>query len=288
MAPEPAARLSAAPRPGGARAARLTDGRLHLQHGPIDLLIGIEAEAAEVAAAEAQAVAGFAGVLETLVSELPLLRTPLGVNPPALRGPVAQRMLAACWPHRATYITPMAAVAGAVADAVMQALGAGRRLRRAWVNNGGDIALLLAPGEHFRVGLAGIEDGALHGSLRVEAADPWRGVATSGWRGRSQSLGIADAVTVVAADAAAADAAATLVANAVNAEHPAVRRAPARSLRDDSDLGDLPVTVAVGPLPPATVAEALARGLAEARCMRAAGLLGAACLRLAGQVVSCP
>ena len=34
---------------------------------------------------------------------------------------------------------------------------------------------------------------------------PHRGVATSGWRGRSHSLGIADSVTVVARNAAAAD-----------------------------------------------------------------------------------
>ena len=66
-----------------------------------------------------------------------------------------------------------------------------------------------------------------------------RGVATSGWRGRSFSLGIADAVTVLAATAAAADAAATIIANAVDLPgHPAIARRPASELEDDSDLGD--------------------------------------------------
>lgn len=288
MAPgAPGLSPAAAPPPwGGALAARLPDGRLHLQHGPIDLVIAVDAAPDEAAAACRQAVVRFQDVLAVLVSELRLLRQPLGGTPPVLEGPVARRMLAACWPHRAVYLTPMAAVAGAVADEILAALVAGRVLRRASVNNGGDIALHLAPGEHARIGLAGIEDAALHADAVVRAGDPWRGVATSGWRGRSQSRGIADAVTVIARDAAAADAAATLVANAVDVDHPAVGRLPARAVRDDSDLGDLPVTVAVGRLPESAVAAALAAGLAVAERMRADDLIGGAMLRLQGSSVA--
>lgn len=274
-----------APAWGQAVAALLPDGRLHLQHGPIDLVIGIEGDGDEVERARRQAVARFADVLETLVAELSLLRTPLGTDPPPLAGPVARRMLAACWPHRAVYITPMAAVAGAVADEVLVALVAGRTLRRVHVNNGGDIALWMAQGERFRIGLAGIEDGRLHGDLDLRHTDPWRGVATSGWRGRSQSLGIADAVTVIARDAAGADAAATLLANAVNVDHPDIVRRPARELRDDSDLGMLPVTVEVPTLPAAAIDAALDAGSTEARRMQALGLIGPACLRLQGRGV---
>jgi len=150
------------------------------------------------------------------------------------------------------------------------------------VNNGGDIALWLADGESFRIGLAGIEDARLHGDLTVGHHHPWRGVATSGWRGRSFSLGIADAVTVVACDAATADAAATLVANAVNIDDPGIVRRSAHELCEDTDLGGLAVTVAVPPLPTTSVAAALAAGLAEARRLQAAGLLAAAQLRLQG------
>jgi ApbE superfamily uncharacterized protein (UPF0280 family) len=270
---------------GSATAARLADGRLHLQHGPIDLIVEAFAEdTAEVEAAYRQAIGRFDDVLEALVTELAVLRLALGSTPPPVRGPVARRMVAACWPHRATYVTPMAAVAGAVADEVLAALVAGRSLSRAYVNNGGDIALHLADAQCFRVGLAGIEDARLHGIADVRAGHPVRGVATSGWRGRSQSLGIADAVTVLARDAAAADAAATLVANAVNVDHPGIRRERARALRDDSDLGDLPVTVAVPPLPPDAVVNALNRGVVEARRMQARGLVHAAVLRLQGTV----
>lgn len=272
---------------GGPVQARLSDGRLHLQHGPIDLVLAVDASTAdEIETAYRQATERFQDVLAVLVTELRLLRTPLTDRPPELRGPVARRMLAACWPHRAVYITPMAAVAGAVADEILAAMVAGRTLRRASVNNGGDIALHLAPGEQYRVGLAGIEDGHLHGDAALCAEDPWRGLATSGWRGRSQSLGIADAVTVIARDAAAADAAATLVANAVNVDHPSVQRLPAREVRDDSDLGTLPVTVAVRPLPDDAIAAALATGLETARRMQAEDLIGGAVLRLQGRSVA--
>ena len=67
---------------------------------------------------------------------------------------------------------------------------------------------------------------------------PARGIATSGRHGRSFSLGIADAVTVLARTASQADAAATVIANAVDLPgHPAIVRCPAQDLQPDSDLG---------------------------------------------------
>jgi uncharacterized protein len=118
----------------------------------------------------------------------------------------------------------------------------------------------------------------------VTHAMPVRGIATSGWRGRSFSLGIADAVTVLATGAAAADAAATMIANAVDCDDPAIRRSPANHLRDDTDLGDLPVTVAVGALPACAVGRALTQGAGRAEAWRRAGLIAAASLMLQGQV----
>ena len=60
-------------------------------------------------------------------------------------------------------------------------------------------------------------------------------------------------------------------------------RAPACSLRADSDLGERLVTVAVGALPAARVADALDAGLVAAEAMRERGLIEGACLCLAGQ-----
>jgi ApbE superfamily uncharacterized protein (UPF0280 family) len=188
-------------------------------------------------------------------------------------------MAAAVWPFRAAYVTPMAAVAGAVADEMLQALVAGRRLAKAYVNDGGDIAVHLAPGESLR---AGLFVRALDGIALLSAERPARGIATSGRGGRSFSLGIAESVTVLARNAAMADAAATIVGNAVTVDHPAIARRPARALDPDSDLGDLPVTVAVGPLPASLVAEALDRGQAEADRLRRLGLIEGAALALDG------
>jgi len=268
-------------------AARLADGRLHLQEGPIDLLIGFEGPRPAVQQAVAAASAAFAGLLAGLVAELPALRTPIGADPPALRGPVARRMAAAVWPHRRGFITPMAAVAGAVADEVLAAIAAIPGLSAAHVNNGGDIAVHLTAGACLRIGLVrDLTRAAPDGLVRLSAADGIGGVATSGWPGRSFSQGIADAVTVLAGDAASADAAATVIANAVNAEHPAIARAPAATLDPDSDLGPRLVTTAVGALPPEVVAAALAAGEAVAEGLIQRGLIAGALLALQGETLA--
>lgn len=271
----------------GPVSARFPDGRLHLQHGPIDLVIEAWGEREEVEAAYRQAWDRFHDVLQTLVDELAMLRAPVGPAYPLVRGSVAKRMVAAVWPHRGVFITPMAAVAGAVAEEMLEAMLAGRSLRKAYVNDGGDIALWLREGESFRAGVVeNIFAPAIRASLEIRSRDAARGIATSGWRGRSQSLGIADAVTVLARTASQADAAATLIANAVNVEHPAIRRMPACAVKEDSDLGELPVTVEVGVLPVDAVRNALVSGLAVARRMQAAGLIDAAYLALQGEALA--
>ena len=271
---------------GEARVSLLPDGRrLHLQHGPIDIVAQAYGDTEPCRRAYRQAAERFRTILAELVQELALLRQPMVDGGIPVGGVVARRMAAAVWPHRAVFITPMAAVAGAVADEVLCAMVARRRLEKAYVNDGGDISLFLAPGQSLRAGVIADQDTpAIDGRIELSHDMPVRGLATSGWRGRSLSLGIADAVTVLARSAAEADAAATLIANAVDADHPAVRRRPARDLRDDTDLGDLPVTVEVGPLPPSAVTEALVRGARRAETMRRAGLIFAAGLFLRGRV----
>lgn len=265
------------------QARMLPDGRrLHLNDGPIDLIIGAEGEAAEVGRAYAAAHARFATVLDELCAELPLLRKPPAAEP---QGTVARRMWRATLPlSRHAFITPMAAVAGSVAEEILQAMLAAAVLTRAFVNNGGDIALHLAAGQHYDVGLVDRPDRlSLFSTARLAADDHVGGIATSGWRGRSFSLGIADAVTVLAELASTADAAATLIANAVDLPgHAAVTRVPADSLQPDSDLGRRAVTRGVGPLAANEIAAALAAGVAFAETLLAEGQIIAAALHLAG------
>ena len=272
---------------GGAYAARRLEGgtRLHLQHGPIDLIIGADGHHADgrnlaFAAAEQR----FDGLLAALVQELPLLRAAMTPDLPDPQGAVARRMYAATRPFgSAVFVTAMAAVAGAVADEILSAMTRAAPLRRAYVNNGGDIALHLGPGARFVSAMRGL-DGRDLGRIVVNGGDGIGGIATSGKGGRSLSLGIADSVTVLARTAAAADVAATLVANAVDLPgHPAVRRSPASALQPDSDLGELAVVTAVGPLSPPEAATALAAGAARAQSYLRAGRIAGAALFLQGQ-----
>jgi uncharacterized protein len=321
---------------------RLADGRrLHLNHGPIDVVLEAWGVRDEVERAYAQAAAAFPFVLPTLCRELPRLRSQVDDMP--FEGPVAERMRRACLPlitppvprsgiggeaaegggevrcvaretlmtspSRAarlppllsrfarqegrTFLTPMAAVAGAVADHLLAAMTSGRRLEKAYVNDGGDIAFHLAAGKSLNCGLvADLAAPALDGRFELTHDLPVRGLATSGRAtkgqgGRSFSLGIADAVTVLAHDAASADAAATIVANAVDLPgHPAVARVPADSLDPDNDLGARPITIGVGALSHVEIDAALARGRETAELLTRAGRIHAAVLVLRGRMAS--
>jgi len=269
----------------GPQVTWLQDGkRLHLNHGPIDLIVEAFGEADECRAAYDQAVARFQTILIELVEELPELRLPaFFLAPRTFAGPTARRMEAAVIPLAECFITPMAAVAGSVADEMLVALLAGRKLDRAYVNNGGDSALHIGRGQSMNLAIAGTGNG-MADRITIHSADGVRGVATSGWRGRSFSLGIADAVTVLARSGAEADAAATLIANAVDLPgNPAIKRIPAQELSPDSDLGARLVTQAVGTLAFGEVARALDNGLAVAEDFRRRGLIAASALFLGGE-----
>jgi ApbE superfamily uncharacterized protein (UPF0280 family) len=210
-------------------------------------------------------------------------------------------MYAAVLTYAESFITPMAAVAGSVADEILAAMIQNRHIEKAYANNGGDLALYLRPGATIRKGSA--RDAtpdpelivAIAGTghsfadrLTIRASDPVRGIATSGWRGRSFSFGIADAVTVLARTAAQADAAATIIANNVDLPvHAAISRRPASEIAPDSDLGEMLVTVGVGPLKRDEITAALDRGLAVAWDLRRRGLIDTAALFLAGESRVC-
>jgi ApbE superfamily uncharacterized protein (UPF0280 family) len=259
-------------------AARLAGDRLELRHGPIHLVIGADG-ARDLAFAAAWE--RFQHVLNELTGELQLLRRESGAEIPT--GLIARRMHAATLLHRPAFITPMAAVAGAVAEEMLSSMIGAAPLTRAWVNNGGDIALHLAPGQSIRAAMVGLK-GEDFGRVRISAADRIGGIATSGFGGRSHTFGIADSVTVLACSAAMADAAATLIANAVDLPgHTSIARVPADTLQPDTDLGSRLVTQAVGPLVPTEIDRALDSGLATAEAMRARGLITAAALFLRGR-----
>jgi ApbE superfamily uncharacterized protein (UPF0280 family) len=279
----------------------LPDGRrLHMQDGPIDLIVEAFGEKGEIEATYQAAAERFATVLDELCSELPLLRQPATVDGQQPKGSVARRMAVAVRPYAAAcFITPMAAVAGAVAEEILGAMTTCANLSRAYVNDGGDIALHLTASQKFVVGMVQRPDRPMNltfresrnvrhplfGTTTIDHSHPIRGIATSGWRGRSFSLGIADAVTVLADTASRADAAATIIANAVDLPgNVKVGRMRACDLAPDSDLGERLVTQSVGQLSWREICEALAAGELVAESLRRVGLVRAAALNLQGEI----
>src|ERR1700739_410366 len=133
----------------------LPDGRrLHLNDGPIDLIISADGARDEIRRAYEAAVGRFATILDELCAELPLLRGRFCSSAPLPAGRIAQRMAHAVAPYGDRYfITPMAAVAGAVAETVLDAMTEAARLDRAYVNNGGDIAFHLVAGQSYTIGM---------------------------------------------------------------------------------------------------------------------------------------
>ncbi|MGC6520554.1 MAG: UPF0280 family protein [Candidatus Puniceispirillaceae bacterium] len=270
-----------APLPTGLQASLFGAGqRLHIQHGPTDLVI--DADGPDRLALFEVAVESMRDVLSGLADELSVLRAPWqAARPPA--GPVARRMHDACAIAGAQFVTPMAAVAGAIADHVLAAMLASRHAATATkvsVNNGGDIAFWTGDGAVTRAAIAGPEGGG----ITLRGPTRWRGMATSGQGGRSLSPGIADSVTVLADCAAHADVAATLIAGAVDCPGAAgIERLPAHDIDPDSDLGARPVTVAVPQLRPAQIDMALAAGRELALQMMGGGGIAGAVLELQGE-----
>ena len=281
-----AMRAGSGPTPlgNGATASWLSGNRLFLQHGPINLLVRAGGSVGAVERAYAALIDVFPGWLGALVEELPRLRSPESLHLASPVGAIARRMTAAVRTCNGGFITPMAAVAGAVSDEAAAVLAACPGLEHAYVNNGGDIALHLSPGARLTVGVvASLRDAIPRARIEIRSDSPVRGVATSGWQGRSHSFGIADAVTVLAQSAAVADAAATLIANAVDVDHPDIRREPARALDEESDLGDRPVTAAVPELSADMLDAALDAGLRTALALRTRGVIESAALTVQGR-----
>jgi len=248
---------------------------LYLHHGPIDIIAHVDGPEEIRNDLYECAKKRFSTVLEELVSELDLLKLPWSEVHREPKGRIARKMFNAVRGSRA-FITPMAAVAGAVAEEILETMlnqaksevSYLEKIRRMYVNNGGDISFWLNYGSAFTIGVVdNPQRPEMNTKVCLPYESPVRGLATSGWRGRSQSLGIADTVTVLASSSACADAAATLIANSVNIEHPGIIRKPACDVKDDSDLGMHPVTVKVPFLHQKEVSQALQNGAESAKAL---------------------
>jgi ApbE superfamily uncharacterized protein (UPF0280 family) len=172
-------------------------------------------------------------------------------------------------------LTPMAAVAGTIADGVADFLF-NRGMTRVVVDNGGDVAVRLEQGASVKVGIrAEIGDRNISNVIVLDSRSPSWGVTTSGLGGRSLTRGVASAATVIARSASLADAAATAIANASFVDDAHVIQRPAEEIDPNTDIAGLPVTVKVGPLSAGKKSTALSRAMKRtAELLRQEVILG--------------
>ena len=252
------------------------DNRLFLQHGPIDIVV--EAIGKDKYLAYEKVKTYFKTLLSDLVLELELLKKEVRYDR-QFTNQIAQKMQQATQEFHPDFITPMAAVAGSVADSVLEVLTSGFILEKAYVNNGGDVSFYLKKGQSMKSSLASMPNTF----TKIKYEDKSRGVATSGWRGRSFSLGIADSVTVLANNAAMADAAATMIANSVDLkDHHLIKKKYAQYLNDSSDLFGQMVTTEVGKLSQKDIIKAINNGHNKAKMYLGNNLINSALIQLCG------
>jgi ApbE superfamily uncharacterized protein (UPF0280 family) len=182
-------------------------------------------------------------------------------------------------------LTPMAAVAGTIADGVATFLSR-RGMTRVIVNNGGDVAIRTGEGESVKVGIRPVlshDDIADIVTLGDER--PSWGVATSGLQGRSLTRGVASAATIIAGSASLADAAATSVANASYVNDETVIQRSAEELDDQTDIPGIAVTVQAGPFTEEKKTLALSVAMKKAEAFIKKGLIYGAYIVVDGKVM---
>jgi len=182
-------------------------------------------------------------------------------------------------------LTPMAAVAGSVSDALKEFLK-NEGLDLISVNNGGDISIFNKNGRELKIDIGDIRTGESSlNSLIIDQITDY-GLATSGFGGRSFTLGLADSVTVIAATGALADAAATFICNCTNMETDQVIRRKASEIDPLTDIPDYEVTIKINGLNSFDIMKSLENGLYNASKLKQLKCIYDAVIKLRGHMVT--
>lgn len=230
-----------------------------------------------------------AAQLKELAQYLPLAKLPPhGVKEEGKLPDILRKMMGAVRTCQDPTLTSMAAVAGTFADMIadfLQEKGA----TKAMVSNGGDLAIRLASEVSAQVGIVSdLDDKSFSHVIRIRGEGEIKGIATSGFGGRSFTKGIASAVVSFGRNCREADAAATLIGNHTFSPDPAIRQVCAELLDPDTDIRGHLVTLSVGELDPATPGKALAHGMAKAEELMAMGAIIGAAVFVGGQSAVLP
>ena len=253
----------------------LKPGQVYFDYGPVSMVVSAVRDGAGDSALCRQAAEVVEHNLRLLGQSLDMLRRyPAQVEPGRLEG-AARAMADAVLSTGDPYLTPMAAVAGAMSDAVADFLWE-QGAQKAVANNGGDVALRLAPGQTLDMGiLYELGHGGVDRVIRLLPEHGIGGVASSGLGGRSLTTGVASIVTAFSSRCARADALATLLADRSYIPSPAVHTCLASQVDPDSDIADLTVVTAVDPLTDSEKKQALRQIMEEAEAQYQRGNLRA-------------
>jgi ApbE superfamily uncharacterized protein (UPF0280 family) len=254
--------------------------------GPATLVVNGEKDGKSYAFDKTRLVEQVEEILADIRDCLPVLKQKAHkIRRTAYLPVVARRMVDAVKAVDETSLTPMAAVAGAVAEQLKEWL-IGEGLEFLSVNNGGDIAIVNKRSKPVSIGIGDVQRSrSTPYILKIGELIDF-GVATSGFGGRSFTLGLADIVSVVASSAPLADAAATYIGNGTNFDAACVGRRKAVEIDPSTDIPEEMVTVSIGELSPEMVAEALGRGKAVAERLKTEGSISEAVIFLKGSMVT--
>lgn len=237
----------------------LEDGRVFIDQGPVSMVVSVVRNGENDPHMALRAESVVLQRLGELAAELKFLKRQRKQTLQPLLSPTSVRMTEAVKNTGDPTLTPMAAVAGTIADMVADALFL-EGVDKVIVNNGGDIALRMAPEESITIGIMERLDGV--GGMRavqIDAQDGIGGICTSGLGGRSHTRGIADSVTVFGRACSQADACATLIANSSFVDCPQVAVKRAGDIDPSSDIADLTVVTNVAPLPDQVIRKGLSQ-----------------------------
>ncbi len=260
-------------------------GKVYFHYGPSSILVMADSGGEPLTELCCQAFEVIDASLKEIAASLDLLRLAPALIPEGRLTGLPLKMLEAVSATKEPTLTPMAAVAGTVADSVADWLFS-QGATRAMVNNGGDIALRLAPGTSVKMGIASsLSAGTIDRAITIHAEDGIGGCATSGLGGRSLTRGVAQGVSAFSSRCALADALATQLANSSFVPSEQVQTKKAGEIAPDSDIKDLDVVVGVGKLNRKEVKQALKQIEQEAVRQKRRGNLIAMCARVQNRML---
>ncbi len=264
----------------------IAESSMHIEIGPASIVVEGRRDGIECELDRAELEGTVTNILRDLHDVLPIVRQKAyRIKKTSHLPSVARRMVEAVKMVDEETLTPMAAVAGSVADEVKEFLKS-KNLDVISVNNGGDISVFTTGALPLRVGIGDVQQ--VRGTDHVLTIDGLAdyGLATSGLGGRSFTLGLADSGTVVASTCAVADAAATFICNRTTVESDSVVRAPASEIDPLTDIPEEQVTVSIGDLPRALVFKALENGIGAAHALKKANVIYDALLLLRNEIAT--